>query len=58
MQYLDITDNSWKPARLAHFPPTASVEVGIMCCSPQRAGFKVTFSDYTIGPPISRDLHD
>jgi regulation of enolase protein 1 (concanavalin A-like superfamily) len=57
VQYLDVTDNSWKPARLAYFPPTASVDVGIMCCSPQREGFKVTFSDYKVGPSISRDLH-
>ena len=58
VQYLDVTDNSWKPARLAYFPATASVDVGVMCCSPQREGFKVTFSDYKVGPPISRDLHD
>ena len=58
VQYLDVTDNIWKPARLAYFPPTASVEVGIMCCSPQREGFKVTFSDYSVSPSISRDLHD
>lgn len=58
VQYLDATDDHWKPARLAYFPPTASVDVGIMCCSPQREGFKVTFSDYKVGPPISRELHD
>lgn len=58
VQYLDITDSRWKPARLAYFPPTASVDVGIMCCSPQREGFKVSFRDFSIGPPISRELHD
>ncbi|MDW6023325.1 DUF1349 domain-containing protein [Mesorhizobium sp. BAC0120] len=58
VQYLDVSDNRWKPARLAYFPPTTSVAVGIMCCSPQREGFKVTFRDFFIGPPISRELHD
>jgi regulation of enolase protein 1 (concanavalin A-like superfamily) len=58
IQYLDITDNHWKPARLGYFPPSRSVAVGIMCCSPQREGFKVKFHDFTIGPPISRELHD
>ncbi len=57
VQYLDVTDNGWKPARLAYFPPTASVHVGVMCCSPQREGFRVTFSDYVVGPAISRELH-
>ena len=58
VQYLDATDGHWKPARLAYFPPTEAVEVGIMCCSPQREGFHVTFRDFHVGPPISRELHD
>ncbi|TIN69289.1 MAG: DUF1349 domain-containing protein, partial [Mesorhizobium sp.] len=32
--------------------------IGMMCCSPQREGFEVTFSDFSLGPPISRELHD
>ncbi|TIT38870.1 MAG: DUF1349 domain-containing protein, partial [Mesorhizobium sp.] len=40
------------------FPPSKSVDVGMMCCSPQREGFEVTFSDFAIGPPIARELHD
>ena len=58
VQYLDIADQRWKPARLAYFPPAGSVEVGVMCCSPKRGGFKATFRDFTVGAPISRDLHD
>ncbi|TIW41802.1 MAG: DUF1349 domain-containing protein, partial [Mesorhizobium sp.] len=26
--------------------------------SPQREGFEVSFSDFSIGPPIPRELHD
>ena len=58
VQYLDSTDGHWKPVRLAYFPISKSVDVGMMCCSPQREGFEVTFSGFTVGPPISRDLHD
>ncbi|ESX10287.1 DUF1349 domain-containing protein [Mesorhizobium sp. M0179] len=58
VQYLDTTDGKWKPVRLAYFPISKSVDVGMMCCSPQREGFEVTFSGFTVGPPISRQLHD
>ncbi|MER8428869.1 DUF1349 domain-containing protein [Mesorhizobium caraganae] len=58
IQYLDATDGHWKPARLAYFPISRSVDVGMMCCSPQREGFEVTFSGFTVGPPISGLLHD
>ena len=58
IQYLDASDGHWKPVRLAYFPISKSVDVGMMCCSPQREGFEATFSGFTIGPPISRDLHD
>ncbi|ESX48053.1 DUF1349 domain-containing protein [Mesorhizobium sp. C416B] len=58
VQYLDTIDGKWKPVRLACFPISKSVDVGMMCCSPQREGFEVTFSGFTVGPPISRQLHD
>jgi regulation of enolase protein 1 (concanavalin A-like superfamily) len=58
VQYLDSGDNSWKPVRLGYFPPSDRVDVGMMCCSPQRAGFEVAFADFVVGPPISKELHD
>jgi len=57
IQYLDASDGHWKPVRLAYLPISKSVDVGMMCCSPQREGFEATFSGFTIGPAISRDLH-
>ncbi|RWB23162.1 MAG: DUF1349 domain-containing protein [Mesorhizobium sp.] len=57
VQYLDASDSHWKPVRLAYFPTSKSVDVGMMCCSPQREGFEVTFSDFVVAPPIPRDLH-
>lgn len=58
VQYLDAATGHWMPVRLAYFPPSATVCVGIMGCSPQREGFEVTFSDLVIGPPIEARLHD
>jgi regulation of enolase protein 1 (concanavalin A-like superfamily) len=29
-----------------------------MCCTPQRAGLAVAFSDFTLGPALGKDLHD
>jgi len=43
-------------ARLAPFSH-ADAQVGIMACSPERAGFKARFKDITVGPPISPQLH-
>ena len=57
IQYLDASDSHWKPVRLAYFPISKSADVGMICCSPQREGFEVTFSAFSIGPAISRDLH-
>ncbi|MDG4853044.1 MULTISPECIES: DUF1349 domain-containing protein [unclassified Mesorhizobium] len=58
VQYLEAADGRWKPVRLAHFPVSRSVNVGMMCCSPQREGFEVMFSGFSVGPPIARELHD
>ncbi|MDB5531069.1 MAG: hypothetical protein JWR51_4172 [Devosia sp.] len=57
IQYLDQNDNQWKAARLAHIPKTDKIDVGIMCCSPQREGLEITFKDFTIKKPVARDLH-
>jgi len=46
----------WQMARLCPFPAD-DAEVGVMACSPQRAGFLARFRDLEIGPPISRELH-
>jgi regulation of enolase protein 1 (concanavalin A-like superfamily) len=43
--------------RLAPFPAIGSSLVGMMYCSPKRAGFQAHFSDFLIGPPISKELH-
>jgi regulation of enolase protein 1 (concanavalin A-like superfamily) len=57
VQYLDSEAGKWKMARLAYLPRSSSIEVGIMCCSPQRAGFEAAFRDFTLESAISHELH-
>jgi uncharacterized protein len=47
----------WQMARLCPFPPD-DAEVGVMACSPERAGFRATFRDFRVGPAIPRKLHE
>ena len=55
VQYL--RDGAWQLTRLAYVDLPDSVDVGVMACSPERAGFRASFTDFSIGAPISRDLH-
>lgn len=48
----------WGLVRLAPFPRVDACTVGPMCCTPERAGLEVRFSDFRLGPPLGRALHD
>ena len=48
----------WPLLRLAAFPDAPAYRVGPMCCTPERAGLAVEFSDFITGPPLGRELHD
>ncbi|KAF1055357.1 MAG: hypothetical protein GAK43_00150 [Stenotrophomonas maltophilia] len=48
----------WPLVRLCPFPVAAACQVGPMTCTPQRSGVQVRFSDWRLGPPLGRDLHD
>ena len=48
----------WPLTRLAPFPVAETYRVGPMCCSPTRAGLKVHFSEFQLGTPLGKDLHD
>jgi regulation of enolase protein 1 (concanavalin A-like superfamily) len=56
VQYRQL-GGQWIPARLAMLAMGETVAVGMMCCTPERAGLDVTFRDFIVAPPISRDLH-
>jgi regulation of enolase protein 1 (concanavalin A-like superfamily) len=57
IQYLD-EKNTWRLIRLGYLELPEECQVGIMCCSPQRAGFEVEFRDFTVAEPISTKLHE
>ena len=48
----------WPTLRLAAFPAAARYLVGPMCCTPERAGLAVQFSDFLVRPPLNKALHD
>lgn len=53
-----LPGESWRPARLAMLPMGQTVDIGMMCCTPERAGLQVTFRDFAVKPAISRALHE
>jgi regulation of enolase protein 1 (concanavalin A-like superfamily) len=48
----------WPLVRLAPFPMASRYWVGPMCCTPERAGLKVRFSEFRLEASLDRDLHD
>ncbi|HWK43079.1 MAG TPA: DUF1349 domain-containing protein [Stellaceae bacterium] len=48
----------WPLTRLCPFPVAARYAVGPMCCTPERAGLEVLFSDFTVTTSTGRALHD
>lgn len=49
---------TWPLLRLAAFPHAERYRVGPMCCTPQRQGLRVRFSEWSLSAPLGRDLHD
>ena len=48
----------WPLLRLAPFPPSESCFIGVMCCTPERQGLAVRFSDLRHTQPLGKALHD
>ncbi|MCF3099382.1 DUF1349 domain-containing protein [Aeromonas australiensis] len=48
----------WPLLRLCPFPAGDRNFIGIMCCTPEREGLAVTFSDIRLSPPLGKALHD
>lgn len=48
----------WPLLRLAPFPLAQRYLVGPMACTPQRAGLRLLFSQFSTGPALHKDLHD
>lgn len=49
---------SWPLLRLAPFPEADTYQVGPICCTPQRQGLQVRFSEWSLIGPLERALHD
>ena len=50
-------DGDYTMLRLAALTDAERLQVGVMCCSPQRSGFRVTFRNFEVGAPVVTDLH-
>ncbi len=48
----------WPLLRLAPFPLSALYQVGPTACTPERSGLTIHFSEFSINPAITNDLHD
>lgn len=48
----------WPLLRLAPFTMAQSYWVGPMACTPERGGLPVTFTRFSLKPPLGKDLHD
>jgi uncharacterized protein len=48
----------WPLVRLCPFPRSDRYVVGPMCCTPEREGLSVLFSDFAVTQPSRKDLHD
>lgn len=57
VQY-SVDGKLWPLLRLAPFPVAARYLVGPMCCTPERGGLEVEFSQFAVGPALRKDLHD
>lgn len=51
-------DRRWQLLRVAEFSDARELLIGPMACSPERAGFKARFTEFTIGPAVAQALHD
>jgi regulation of enolase protein 1 (concanavalin A-like superfamily) len=49
---------AWPILRLCPFPVAGKYSVGPMACTPERSSLKVEFSDFMVGPPTTKTLHD
>lgn len=48
----------WPLLKLCPFPKAQSYQVGPMCCTPEREGLEVQFSEFRVEPPLGKALHD
>lgn len=57
LQY-SVDGQEWLLLRLCPFTGSARHRIGAMCCTPQRAGLQVRFSEFSLTVPLGKALHD
>jgi len=57
-QWVKTDGQHWPLLRLAPFPHADSYFVGPTCCTPERGGLAVEFSEFRVGAPNGKALHD
>lgn len=57
LQY-SVDGQKWLLLRLCPFTGSARHRIGAMCCTPQRAGLQVRFSEFSLTVPLGKALHD
>ncbi|MGJ8514549.1 hypothetical protein LMG33810_000095 [Carnimonas sp. LMG 33810] len=57
IQYSD-DGKTWPLLRLLDWSSKQPAFVGAMCCTPERGGLEVVFSELQLGPPLEKELHD
>ncbi len=55
VRYLDGAE--WRMLRLGYLVPADRCLVGLMCCSPQRSGFRARFRDLTVTAGAPEGIH-
>jgi regulation of enolase protein 1 (concanavalin A-like superfamily) len=57
--YFQVDVNSkWLLARVAYFPRSEIIDVGLTCCSPERGGFTAYFENYSLQTKVHEGLHN
>lgn len=49
---------TWPLLRLSPWPGGYQTFIGVMCCSPTRKELSVEFTEFSLTPALSKDLHD
>lgn len=49
---------TWPLIRLCPFPNAKKRFVGAMCCTPERKGLNIRFSEFRLSKPLGKELHD
>ncbi len=52
-----LREESTHLLRLADFPASDPIQVGVMCCSPERSGLQASFQNFYVGAPRG-ELHE